>query len=215
MADADLTTVAVVADVLGVSASDSRLPRLIGAASDAIRAHLGRPQLHYSAAYVERLAGHIEQVRLWLGLPAVASVASVVLPDGSSLASSEYSLEEGAYLYRASGWPYTGLVRAGLLYDAAAVGTERPSIVVTYAGGWVTPAQTGTRTLPYDLEEAAVQAVVAMYRRGGVDPNIASESLGDYSVSYKNPNALIGVGAGGLLPDAVLAQIDRYRRLVP
>lgn len=212
MADADLTTVAVVADVLGVSASDARLPRLIGAASDAIRAHLGRPQLHYSAAFVERLPGQLEQVRLWLGLPVVTSVASVVLPDGSTLSASEYSLEESAYLYRAAGWPYTGLVRAGLLYDAAAVGTERPSIVVTYAGGWVTPAQSGTRTLPYDLEEAAVQTVVAMYRRMGTDPTIASESLGDYSVTYKNPNAIVGVG--GLLPDAVLAQLDRYRRLV-
>lgn len=209
MADADLTTVAVVADVLGVSASEPRLPRLIGAASDAIRAHLGRPQLHYSAAYVDRLPGQLEQVRLWLSLPVVVSVASVVLPDGTTLSPSEYSLEESAYLYRAAGWPYTGLVRSGLLYDAAAVGTEKPSIVVTYAGGWVTPAQTGTRTLPFDLEEAAVQAVVAMYRRGGVDPNIASESLGDYSVAYRTPPA-----AAGLLPDTVLAQLERYRRLV-
>lgn len=215
MADADLTTAATAASVLGISAADPHLPRLIGAASEAIRNYLGRPQLHYSAAYVEKLPGLAAQVRLYLGLPAVASVASVVLPGGSALDSDEFTLELAAgALYRAAGWPYTGLVQPGLLYDVLAVGTEAESITVTYAGGWVTPDQAGIRTLPFVLEEACLQAVSALYRRQGTDPNVASEALGDYSVSYRSPNTIVGVGIGGLLPDQVLAQLGQYRRLV-
>lgn len=217
MADSDLTLPATAADALGVDAADPRLPRLIGVASDAIRRYVARPQLHFAAAYVEKLAGYAEQVRLRLGLLPVISVASVVLPDGAVLGASDYALEdlEAGTLYRSVGWPYTGLVRGGLLYDDLAVGTEAKTIVVTYAGGWVTPAQNlgsgnPTRTLPFDLEEACLQAVSSLYRSQGKDQSIASESLGDYSVSYRGQVAL-----AGMVPDSVLAQLDRYRRLIP
>jgi hypothetical protein len=219
--DSDLTLPATVAEDLGVDASDPKLPRLIGAASGAIRTYLNRPQLHFSAAYVERLPGLIKQVRLLLGLTPVVAVASVVLPDGSSLGASDYTLEDtelGA-LYRSVGWPYTGLVHAGLLYDAPAVGTEKKSIVVTYSGGWVTPVQAAgggspTRTLPYEIEEACIATVTSLYRGKGRDSAVASEALGDYSVSYRAPNSLIGVGSAGIIPDSVLAQLNPYRRLI-
>lgn len=213
MAASDLTLPATAAEALGVDASDSKLPRLIAVASSAIRKYLDRPQLHYGAAIVERLRGYTEQVRLRLGVLPVVSVASVVLPDGTSLSPSEYTIEDpdGGVLYRSVGWPYTGLVRAGLLYDLPAVGTEAQSIVATYAGGWVTPAQCGTRTLPFELEEACLHTVSSLYRRQGIDTLIASESLGDYSVSFRGPSA----GLGGLVPDGVLAQLDSFRRLLP
>lgn len=211
MAISDLTLPATAAEALGVEPSDPRLPRLIAVASEVIRRYLDRPQLHYGAVIVERLRGYAEQVRLRLGVLPVVSVTTVVLPDGTSLAASEYTIEDpaGGVLYRSVGWPYTGLVRAGLLYDSPAVGTEAQSIVATYAGGWVTPAQVGTRTLPYDLEEACIQVVSALYRSMGKDPLVASESLGDYSVSYRGQMPL-----GGMVPDAVLAQLDGYRRLL-
>lgn len=215
MAASDLTLPATAAEALGIEAADPKLPRLIAAASAAILAFIDRPQLHYGAAIVERLAGHVGQLRLRLGVTPVLSVASVVLPDGVSLAVDEYQLEADGSLYRAAGWPYTGLVRAGLLYDMPAAGSEAKTIVATYAGGWVTPAQATSggwagpaRSLPFDLEEACLQVVSALYRRQGSDPTVASESLGDYSVSYRAPT-----GIAGLLPDTVLAQLERYRRL--
>jgi hypothetical protein len=203
--DSDLTTAAAAADVLGVSAADAKLPRLIAAASEAIRRYLDRPQLHYGAAITEKLAGYAGQVRLYLGTAPVISVTSLVLPDGTALAPTDYSVEDLATgaLYRREGWPFTGVDAGGVLR------AEERSIVATYAGGWVTPAQTGTRTLPYDLEEACLLTVSAMYRRQGLDPAVASESLGDYSVTFAAPSS----SGGGLLPDAVVALLGTYRRL--
>lgn len=209
--DSDLTTLDVAAGALGVSAADPKLPRLIGAASEAIRRYIGRPQLHYSASIVEKLPGYAGQVRLYLGAVPLISVASVVLPDGTSLVpTDDYVVEDlaTAALYRRVGWPFTGVDEGGVLY------AEEKAIVVTYAGGWVTPAQGGTRTLPYDLEHACILAVVSAYRSEPRDSSIASEALGDYSVSYRLPNSIIGVGVGGgLLPDAVLPLLATYRRL--
>lgn len=220
MADSDLTLVATAAEALGVSPSDPKLPRLIGAASEAIASYIGR-RLHYGGSLVERLAGYVDQVRLYLGVTPVLSVAQVVLPNGSVLteAAGDFALEDGTTLYRAASWPFTGLVRAGLLYDSPAVGTEKRGIVATYAGGWVTPAQAATpawagpaRSLPYELEEACLQVVAALSAKQGLDQTISSESLGAYSVSYRQPNTITG---GGLIPDAVMPTLDRYRRLLP
>jgi hypothetical protein len=217
MADSDLTLAATAAEALGVSPSDAKLPRIIGAASEAIASYIGR-RLHYAAANAERLAGYVNQVRLYLGVTPVLSVAQVVLPDGSVLteAGDDFTLEDAATLYRAAGWPFTGLVRAGLLYDMPAVGTEKRGIVATYAGGWVTPAQAASggwagpaRSLPFELEEACLQTVAALYAKQGADQTVASESLGAYSVSYRLPSAV------GNIPDVVKATLDRYRRLVP
>lgn len=221
MAASDLTLPATVAAELGgdVVAGDSRLPRLIAAASGAILRHLGRPQLHYAAAYTESLPGHGRQ-RLVLGLTPVLDVTSVVI-DGVTLSADDYELEDAdaGLLYRLACWPWTGVYRGGLppQLDRDA-GSERAVIVVTYEGGWVTPAQaTGAgwtgpvRSLPYDLEEACVQTVVGLYRRGGLDPSIASESLGDYSVSFRAPN--LAAGSGGVIPESALALLAPYRRL--
>lgn len=205
MADSDLTTVAAAADVLGVSASDAKLPRLIGAASEAIRRHIDRPQLHYGAAIVEKLQGFEGQVRLYLGAVPLISVASVVLPDGTTLDPSEYTLEdlETAALYRAAGWPFTGICAGGRLYG------EARTIVVTYAGGWVTPAQSGTRNLPFAIEEACLLTVSALYRKQGSDPTIASESLGDYSVTFATATE-----GDGVIPPAAQALLSTHRRLL-
>lgn len=217
MAASDLTLPATVAAELagGVTSADSRLPRLIAAASAAILRHLNRPQLHYSAAYEETLAGHGRH-RLVLGLCPVLDVTSVTI-DGSTISADSYELEdaEAGLLYRSARWPWTGYTRGGLPPQTDRdAGSEEACITVTYEGGYVTPAQAAevgwagpARSLPYDLEEACVQAVVNLYRRGGDAAGIASESLGAYSVSYRIPD-----GAGGLLPDSVLAQLARYVR---
>ena len=112
----DLTLAATVATELNVSAADARLPRLISAASDAICRYLNRPSVHNQSAFVENLPGH-GRPRLLLSLTPVLSIASVVLPDGTSLSSSDYSLEDAelGFLRRDSGWPSTGLVMPGLL----------------------------------------------------------------------------------------------------
>lgn len=216
MADSDLTLPATVATELGVSSGDAKLPRYVSAVSDAVRKYLNRARVHYGAGISEPVKG-FGRPRLVLNVTPILSIASITLDDGTVVDSSEYSIEdaEAGFVFRELGWPYTGQVRRGLLYADRDAGTEKASITVVYTAGWVTPAQvTGqlVRTLPYDLEEAVVQACVALYRRSGEDPRIASESLGDYSVSYQSPNVMTGLGTGGILPSSVLPQLDAYVR---
>lgn len=214
MADSDLTLAATVATELGVASNDARLPRLIAAASAAICGYLDRKRLHYAAAYEEAVAGYGTQ-RLLLSLTPIVDVDSVEYA-GATLDASTYSVEdaEAGILFRESLWPWTGRLRGGLPPQGDRdAGSEAATIKATYDGGWVTPAQAATqgwagpaRSLPYDIEEACVQTVAGLYRRGGADPLIQSESLGDYSVSYR------GIGAGGIIPDHVLSILDRYKR---
>jgi hypothetical protein len=211
--DSDLTLAATLAGELGVDAADSRLPRLIAAASDACRQHMGRSRVHYSSAYTENVAGFGRR-RLVLELTPLITITSVTGPDGTTVPSTEYSIDdpEAGLLLRDVLWPNTALVRGGLLYKDLDPGTEKKSIAVVYVGGWVTPAQFASggwpgpaRSLPYDVEQAAIVVATAMYRGGGADPRVQSESLGDYSVTYWQG------GAG--IPEQAQALLGPYTRL--
>jgi hypothetical protein len=64
-------------------------------------------------------------------------------------------------------------------------------IVVTYAGGYVTPGQNAldavtypTVDLPEDVQEAAIFTACAFLRLKGTDPNVKSEAIGDWSISF-------------------------------
>jgi len=214
----DLSTYATLATELGggVTSVDPRLPRLLSAASDAIRKHLNRPLMHYSSAHTELVAGYGTN-RLVLSRAPVLSITSVTLSDGSEVDADEYSVEdsETGLVYRDTGWPFTGLTRSLLPPQADLLpGSEKRSITVIYAGGWVTPAQAGSsgwsgpaRSLPYDLEQAAIDVVRAMYR-GAPALGIASESVGSASVSYFAEGA---GGSEGYLPGSVVSMLSRYR----
>lgn len=209
-----LTTLATVADELGVTSpgsEDSRLERYVSAASDAVRAYIGRASVHFDAAIVEALPGYGRQ-RLALARPPVLSVASVTW-NGATVAPTEYAIEDDTgLLFRRVGWPFSGSRRPDIVQDDRWPGTEERTIVVTYAGGWVTPRQadldgTLTRSLPYDVEHAAILTVAALYRSRGTDPSIAAESLGSASVTYRGSAAV-------LLPDAAAAILAPYRRIL-
>lgn len=222
MADSDLTTAATVAGELGVDPSTPRLPRIITAASAAIRSYLNRRQLHYQVGYVENVAvGAFQPNRLWLELTPVASIASVVV-NGVALGASDYALETSgpsanAAVYRSgSGWPYTGWSRGGPVGNDPNVGSEQQSIVVTYTGGWVTPAQAtlGTwagpaRSLPEDLEQAAIETIVSLWRTAGTDRRVMAETFSEYSVTYAAPTS----ADGGIVPPIARGLLDPYRRL--
>lgn len=213
----DLTLLATVGAINGVDGTDASLPRYISAASDAVRRYLHRSSdgLAYQSAFVETLPGH-GTYRLVLGLTPLITIGSVALPDGSVLASTEYAIEDAdfGFLRRDSGWPSTASVLPGIVQRDPVPGTEKRSIIVTYAGGWVTPAQFASiawagpaRSLPFDIEEATIQTVVELYRRGGDAKGISSERLGDYAVGYF-PGALEHA-----IPGTARALLDGYRRL--
>jgi hypothetical protein len=210
VAESDLTLPATVALELGIGAGDPRLPRLISVASSAIARHLNR-RLHYGATITEGLKG-FGRNRLALDVCPIVAITSITLSDGSLVPPSSYSIEnaEAGLVYASIGWPSTGLSRGGLPpQNDLAAGSEAPLIGVVYSGGWVCPAQSGTRNLPPELEECAIQTVISLYRGNGKDPSVAAEGLGDYSVTYRAPE--LGQGAG-LIPDAVIATLAKFAR---
>jgi hypothetical protein len=80
-------------------------------------------------------------------------------------------------------------------------------IQVTYDGGYLLPGQTG-RDLPYEIERACIDVVLALwYRAGRGDPMIRSESIdGIGSTSYLDPAA----GAGAAMPPTALAALSPF-----
>ena len=191
-----LTETTTVEDELGLvgGAEASRIERYINAASDMVRAHLNRAALHFETNIEESLRP-TAQPRLVLGRYPVVAVHSAVI-DGAEV--EDYSVDslETGVLYRADGWTSTD------------VDEPRP-IVITYDAGWVTPRQAEAealeRTLPFDIEHATVLTVSMLYRQRGVDPTVASESLGEASVSYRQ-------GLVTALPLTVIALLAPYRR---
>lgn len=88
-------------------------------------------------------------------------------------------------------------------------------IVVVYRAGFVLPEQTligntsySTRTLPHDIEQAAIIAAKARYLGAARDPSLGSYSIpGVISENFNGANA---VSAGGL-PEAAVALLGPYR----
>lgn len=209
-----LTTLATAKDELGISdtSQDDRIERCILQASAACQGFTDRDFRKEST--VERLQASGTR-RLVLGRTPLASITSVVVDD-ETLDATEYEIEDAAagLLYRENGWPRIDAVVVGSIARDPIAGTAKRDVVVTYTGGYVLPNDSsGTRDLPYDVEQACVLTVVSIYRGRGRDRAVASKGTGDASVSYRLPNQIIGVGAGGVIPDEAAVLLAKYRRV--
>jgi hypothetical protein len=206
-----LTLVATAEVELGITTGTGgdRLVRLINSASDALAAACGRT-FEYGATIAESVIGS-GQRDLILSRAPVISVASVTI-DGAALDISQIKIHDDWLVERPGGWPWTAHVIPDIRMQPS-VGTERHSIVATYAGGYVTPAQVAgdlTRTLPYDLEEACLELVKARWFSAGRDPAVRSASTLSSSVSFGDPGTRFG--DAGEWPGGVWHTIERYRR---
>lgn len=213
----DLIELSVVKTELGISGSgdDAALERLIAVATDRISAYCDR-LFHYSAAISEKVAGHGTPLLRVSRTPLLA-VTSVTIDD-TALASTEFEIAgdgaagliaRKASTYEARLWPWTAISRPDITQDPLP-GSELRSITVVYTGGWVTAPQKAAdgalpaRSLPYDVEQAALEAIVSWWRRRGEDKNITLEAVEGAQVSYGR-----GVAA---LPEFVKEMLEQYRR---
>jgi hypothetical protein len=104
--------------------------------------------------------------------------------------------------------------------DLPVPGSEATPWLVEYSAGYSLDGSSSTemglgstgRTLPYDLEEAVQDTVVAWYRARGRDPLVLQRKVGDLSVTYADPSAVGGASMTGLTPRAK-ALLGPYRRL--
>lgn len=190
---AALTTLARLKGELGISdtASDDALEGVIEDISELI-ASLCQRQLHHDAAHVEVVPGR-GTLRLGVSRTPLVSIGSIELvEDGgttSTIPSTQYAIDDApAGLIRAesgAAWAFTG-AWAGIR-PRPVHGTAQRRWRVTYAGGYVTPAQVAgalVRTLPRDLERLCLDACAAQWRARGADPSVVGERLMSWSATY-------------------------------
>ncbi len=173
----DLTTLDAVKLELGITdgAADTYLAGLIGQASRAIESWCGR----IFAREDVREAVHLTEPAavLLLSRFPLAAITSVTTEAGS-LAPALYEAD----------------AETGMLYRLTASGARSVwspgRIVVDYAAGFLLPGEEG-RTLPADIERAAILAVRNAWHTRGRDQTVRSEDVdGVGSFSYGLPSSL-------------------------
>ena len=221
LANNALTTIAAVKSELAVECDDTDrddyIARLINSVSTSIERYLSR-ELRYEAGRVESVPGY-GGVRIRVKKAPVVTLTSVVVQYGAGLTDpitvSEVIVEDEGrtgLLFREYGWVNTVRGRAAGIAQDLLPGAEEPSIVITFDGGFVLPQQaaddetnTLVRSLPYDIEDAAILAVTSRVLRRGDDHGIKSERLLSHSVTYD-------VDKKTGLPHQTLAMVAPYKR---
>lgn len=183
-------------DTLPPAEHDDLLAFLINSLSEAVEQYCGSRHFE-KGTYTNERYGRMRGQYLSLRQYPILSVSAVSI-DGTAIAAGtdddQYGiLSEEGLLYRADGWKA----------DEDPATAER-DILATYVAGYVLPkdhvAGTNERTLPYDLEYAVGQLVLAAYKfRAHV--GLQSESSPDgVSMSFS------------YWPAHVRATLDRYKR---
>ena len=194
-----LTTVAALRAELDLDVDPAKtalLERYIEAASAMVVRFCGRELAQ--ATRVEKHRG-MGTVRLFLNAPPIVSITSIVIDD-DALDAADFEIEDAGagIVYCADGFAWSAQEQAGPSYHLAP-GTEAPSIVVTYVGGWITPSS-ASRDLPFDIEQAVIELAVSMWKRRGRDVALTGESFETSSYSYVDG-----------LPGSVAAKLMSYR----
>lgn len=195
-----LTTVAAVKEYLRISSTDTTndnsLERQINAVSEFIERFCDR---HFEkTTYTHKFRGNGRQ-KLLLNQYPILSVTSVKV-DGSDATDYEILGEEGI-LYRENLWPWSGY-RAGLVGDPIG---SRPNIEVVYTAGYVLPkddAPDSPRTLPYDLEDAAIELVAIRHEMRGSE-HLKRETIGPLTSEFVQG-----------LPQHILDVLNEYKKWV-
>lgn len=190
----NLTTVGAVKLELNIAggADDEFLAKAVRQASATAAAWCGRTfgleTVRESVRNLGRRHG-----RLVLSRHPVAAIVSVRENDNAALLAGDYELDVGGFLYRLdnagspSWWPYAGRV------------------TIEYRAGYVLPGQP-ERTLPEDVERAAILLVKSAYFGRTRDPAIRSEDVtGLTSTTYA------GLSNGATLPPEVEGLLAPYR----
>lgn len=211
-----LTNVATLESILGLASgsADAKLQRAINQASAIAESYTGR--VFYRTAHTEKYAG-VPGPILVVKNPPINSITSITYLSSTAETSSTYEIADAdtGEIFRVSG-TWVGLDWGfGDASETLYTGAGRRVWTVVYNGGWYTPKQEddaeGTRTLPYDVEQAVIGLAVHLYHAESRDPTVTSESLMEASQTYAGTPG--GSGSDWLVSavPAAAAILKRYR----
>jgi hypothetical protein len=133
---------------------------------------------------------------LTLKFSPVVTLTSIAF-EGETVDPDTYALNEpdAGIVFCEAGWSYTG---------------HKYSYTATYTHGYNLPDMAGTDTLPYDIQQAALELCKGMWLARPRDPFVAMESVPDvYTVQYGLKNG----GSLGAIPLSVQELLMPYREL--
>lgn len=206
----DLCLASEVAADLGI-ASDSRVERAVNAAGEMIASYCGRTFERGTVTEYPESAG---RPYLMLARPPIISITSIT-ERGGVVTSTDYeclgkNADAGLVLRLSGRWTHTKRLDLHAVSETVEGSYGQSDVLAAvYVGGFVTPGQNyldsvtyPTVTLPEVVREAAIQTAGNLLKLRGTDPNIKSESIGDWSVSFfdaKTSEQLIPAYARALL----------------
>lgn len=129
--------------------------------------------------------------------PVASTPVPVVVMDDVTLDASTYRIDQttGQIYALCNGYPY--------------VWQFCKSLIITYAGGYVMPAEGDDSTLPPGIQGACIDLVSSFWAAKGRDPSVRAEEIpGVISKQY-----WVGaVGEEGELPPSVVSKLALFRR---
>lgn len=213
--EASLISLSAYKTAAGITSStdDTLLTSLLQRATGMLEGYLGYPLMR--GVYSETVPAYGSQELRVSRTPVTAVTAVYYTSD--LVDPTSYTVENpgAGIIYRELGWPWT----AGLEYDLTPHVTpqsELRSFRVEYEAGYCQAGSTYASTdgwlttgtaVPFELEQACVQATNFLYRSGGRDPSVTSKRIGDLSITYESGNA-----DGSGLPFSVKGQVAHLRR---
>lgn len=194
MAAGDLTSAANAAAWVGngVLNTDPVLARLITAVSAQIKQFLSIEVL--SATYTETYSGTGSTRQMLRNAP-VTAVASVLV-DGVSIPAA------------------ISAVQPGFVFDDISVALRGyrfcrgvQNIEVTYTAGWA--------TVPFDIEQAALDWIKAIWERQDRPADVTEQRAGDTEQRFTNGMLTVGGRLVAPMPGAIAAALLPYQRVFP
>lgn len=207
-----LTSASRVKASLGItdSSQDTFIGELVTRVSDEVVVYLRLPYASDGTiptlgreTYVETIKQPVGDYELYLTRRPVASIASVVEDSVALVEGTDFQTNK-----------QLGVIERLSGDDIIAWSFEK--LVVTYVAGYILPGDTGTRNLPYEIEEAVIYAVAARMADldpASIDPEVKSETLDDvYSATYNVPGTSgKAYGESGTLPYRAQSLLAAHR----
>ncbi len=224
---AALTTLATLKSALSITVStfDDLLKLSINGATGAIENYCNR--VFGKATITDERHVIAGGVRVCLKRPPLVTLTTIEYEDSTSAISADNLLTESSkwgIIYVKSGLVRGGLARPGIAQDAQP-GTEPPTLLATYVGGYVTPQQAEAGmayaaqaiTLPGEIEIACIRYAAQLYASlaESTSATIVSETLDNASVEYSDSSEASESGdlSASPLPAKIAALLRAHRRI--